>query len=239
MEQKKLEVGTLFEGLWVFIKKEFLRIDSWVLISFVSYFAALCLGMLVGLSFGLEIAYIIYNSDAIFNFQQNPFIAIGFILITLLMLYLSYKIAQKAVGIANALMLNILAAVDDRPLPRFSIRDERLSVLALFFIYFLSIIVGTIFLIIPGIIVLIRFSMSYMIMLDEQCSIKEALQKSWQLTEGNFWQLFVFIFPLLLIGYAVPLLTIFFVFIPLNMWTYGYIYHQLKQNQNNVTLIDR
>lgn len=229
MEQKKLEVSKLFDGLWIFVKEQFKRLDTWAMISCFSYLGALGLGMLIGLLISLNVLYFVFNASVIFDFQQKPLIFIGSIVVTLLVIYLLYKILQKAMGIGNVLMLNILAALENKTLPKFSIRDERLSIIGLLLVYFLLIIVGILLLVIPGIIFLIRFSMSYMIMLDEKCSIKQALEKSWKLTEENFWPMFVFIFPIILISSVFPLFSIVYFFIPLNMWVYGYIYHQLKQ----------
>lgn len=225
MESKKLDVSILFEGLWIFVKEQFKRLDTWAMISCFSFFGAMGLAILIGLLISLAIG----SFAVVFSFFFFPLAFIIPTLLTLAILFISYKLLKKMMGIANALMLNVLAAVENRTLPRFSIRDERLSVLVLGLAYILMIMVGVLLLVIPGIIFLIRFSMSYMIMLEEKCSIKQAMQKSWQLTEGNFWPMFVFIFPMILISSAIPLLAIIYVFIPLNMWIYGYIYRQLKQ----------
>ncbi len=229
MKSQKLEISVVYEGLWAFIKKEFKRIDTWAMISFLTYLGVIGLGLLIGALISLNILYFVFNAPAIFDFQQKPLVFIGSIVVTLLVAYLVYKLLKKMMGIANILMFNVLAAVENKTLPKFSIRDERFGIVGLGFVYLLMIIVGGLFLVVPGIIFLIRFSMSYMIMLDEQCSMKEALQKSWELTEGNFWPIFVFIFPIMLISSVIPLLAIVYMFLPLNMWVYGYIYNQLKQ----------
>jgi hypothetical protein len=225
MEQRKLEVGPLFDGIWIFIKEQLKRLDTWAMISCLSYLGTFGLGMLIGLLIVLAVGSFVVG----YSFFSFPVAFIIPTLFSLVILFLVFKIAKKTIGIANVLMLNILAAVENKTLPKFSIRDERLSISVLALVYCLFIIAGLLLLVVPGIIFLIRFSMAYMIMLDEKCSIKEALQKSWELTEGNFWPMFVFIFPMILIGSLIPLFSIVYFFIPLNMWVYGYIYHQLKQ----------
>lgn len=226
MEPKKLEVSVVYEGLWSFVKKEFKRIDTWAMISFLTYLGALALGALIGILIGCSILSFVVGLPLLLF----PLAFIVPTLLSLVILFLVFKIAQKAMGIANVLMINILAALEDRPLPRFTVRDERLSFLLYIFLFLGILLLGLVCFIIPGVIFLMRCFMGYMIMLEEKCSPLQALQKSWEMTRGNFWPIFVFVFPALLIS-AIPYVSFMFIFMPLNLWVYAYMYNQLKQQQ--------
>ncbi|MBI2344541.1 hypothetical protein HYV10_00515 [Candidatus Dependentiae bacterium] len=239
MEKIKLEISQLYEGLKSFINEQFKRLDIWVMISCISYFAGIGL-IAVGVLFacigfgGFYITNFVFNIFSIFNLQATPLNFIVSIAFMLLFIFIAYKIFQKAIGILNALMLNSLAATEDKELPRFKQRDERLSFLLYSLLYFLIFILGSIFLIIPGIIFFVRFAFGYLIMLDEKCSPFEALKKSWNITEGVFWQIFIFIVPVFLITLFIPLSSIIFLFVPLNFWIFAYLYSQLKAQRSKL-----
>ncbi|MCH5230921.1 MAG: DUF975 family protein [Muribaculaceae bacterium] len=58
-------------------------------------------------------------------------------------------------------------------------------------LYFLAVSIGTFFLIVPGIIAALGFSMTFFIMVDDpNISGIDALQKSWNMMNGQKWNLF-------------------------------------------------
>jgi len=89
------------------------------------------------------------------------------------------------------------------------------------------------FFILPGFYVYIKLMFVSLIMLEEDSTATEAVQKSWQMTTGNFWRLFLLIF-LNTVLQTGSLLTIIG-FIPAT----GFVntaraaaYHQLKVGQS-------
>src|SRR5690349_36539 len=118
MEQRQLEVQQVFEGLWTFIKKQFKHADTWAMISGLSFFGVVGCLLLISFLIGLNVLYFVFNALAIFDFQQNPLIFIGLIVLTLSVMYLVYKLCQKTIGLGNVPMLNTLAAVEDKTLPK-------------------------------------------------------------------------------------------------------------------------
>ncbi|HEX6740698.1 MAG TPA: hypothetical protein VF079_02740 [Sphingomicrobium sp.] len=54
----------------------------------------------------------------------------------------------------------------------------------------LCIVLGLILLVIPGVILLVRWSLGVPIVLSERVSAIEALRESWRATEGRFWPVF-------------------------------------------------
>ena len=60
------------------------------------------------------------------------------------------------------------------------------------FLYGLSILIGVIFLIIPGVILSIRLQFYPYFIVDKGLGPVEALRKSWQITKGTAWNLFIF-----------------------------------------------
>lgn len=237
MESKKLDISQLFEGIKIFVKEEFKRLDTWAMLTIISYLGAVGLTLLSIFCIGLDVIYFVFNYSNIVNFfmvfnvQEKPVIFIISGLITLVALFITYKTMKKAIGIGNIIMVNILAAVQNKTLPKFSQRDERLSFILYIFLFFIGIILGSIFLIVPGVIFFIRCCFGYLIMLDQKCSPLEALKRSWNMTEGNFWPIFIFIIPIFLIQSLIPLIALIFMFIPLNLWIQAYIYNQLKEQE--------
>jgi hypothetical protein len=90
--------------------------------------------------------------------------------------------------------------------------------------------VGFVFLIIPGIIVLVRLSFFGFVILEGETSPVHAIKRSWALTKGRFWSLFAFglvlglidIAGLLLVGVGLLVTT------PLTLIALAHAYHTLK-----------
>ena len=66
----------------------------------------------------------------------------------------------------------------------------------------LGILLGFVFLIVPGLILMVRWSAAFALVLSEDESAGDALGASWEITRGNFWP----IFAALLVG-LVPLVV--------------------------------
>jgi uncharacterized membrane protein len=90
--------------------------------------------------------------------------------------------------------------------------------------------VGLVFLIIPGLIILVRLSFFGFIVIEGEASPVHAIKRSWALTEGRFWQLFAFGLVLVLINIAGALVIGIgsLVTVPLALIALAYAYHKLK-----------
>lgn len=92
------------------------------------------------------------------------------------------------------------------------------------------VIAGLILLIIPGIYVAIRLSMWQYIMIEGEHNPVDAMKKSWKLTEGQVWQLFLLYltqFALMILG-LLALVIGLFVAIPVISLASVYVYKQLS-----------
>lgn len=229
MKVHKLNIKETFNGLIAFSKEEFKRLGTWVMISILSYLGIGVLCLIAGLLIGLNVLYFIFNSPAIFNTQQ-PLVGILSLLATGLNIFIIFKLVQKGIGFSNVLVINAIAAAEGKELPKLKEKDGRLSFLLYTFLFLLITVLGLLFLVIPGVLFYIRFIFGYFIMLEEKCSPIQALKRSWDMTEGHFWQLFVFVAPLACISSFLPPLIIVFMFIPVNAWMIAYLYQQVKEH---------
>lgn len=129
-------------------------------------------------------------------------------------------------------------------------------------IYFIAVAIGTFALIIPGIYLLLRYSMTPLILVDrENIGVFDAMKKSSDIMKGKYWSvlfnfyilglviftvffaIFAITFPLLAISDSLPILTLILfqvVFIisssitrPLGNIGYGVIYTKLLENNSS------
>lgn len=71
-----------------------------------------------------------------------------------------------------------------------------LPMLAVFFIYYMIVLAGSLLLIIPGIFFLVRLILcDYGIMLEDE-GIGGSIKRSWNITKGNWWRLFILMLAL-------------------------------------------
>jgi hypothetical protein len=76
----------------------------------------------------------------------------------------------------------------------------------------IAIICGSLLLIVPGFILLIRWSLSIPAMISHDLGITEGLQRSWELTAGRFWQIAV----AWLIAWGPVLVSLTIIFFPIS-----------------------
>jgi len=247
MAHKKLEVSQLFQGFKIFIKEQFEQIGAWVSISLKAYLGILgwtilgviplswIVGLFIAISENISVELVdlfkVISSQYPFRFFVVIIISLAIFLGSL---YVLYKSVKKIIGFMNVLNFNALAAAENKKLPKFSHKDERISFILLSLLFYIGMLLGTILLIVPGVIFFVRCFFGYLIMLDEKCSPLQAFKKSWNLTQGNFWPIFIIIFPLLLINY-IPYFNIIFIilniFIPIQNWVPAYLYTQLQKQR--------
>jgi hypothetical protein len=108
-----------------------------------------------------------------------------------------------------------------------------LKYVALTFIYCVSVAIGLILLIIPGIYVAIRFKFfTYLVLEHENASIEELIKMTYRLTKNNFWSIFGFI-VLAIIFNLLGLLCLvigLFVTVPITVLASAHMYNKLKEH---------
>jgi uncharacterized membrane protein len=95
----------------------------------------------------------------------------------------------------------------------------------------LVVIVGFCLLILPGIFWAVRLYMFPWVIVDKQVGPFEAMRRSWALTEGSFWNLFllgVLLAGINILG-AIALLLGLLVTIPLSVLAVAYVYRRLDK----------
>ncbi|MGE5380216.1 MAG: YciC family protein [Methylocystaceae bacterium] len=93
------------------------------------------------------------------------------------------------------------------------------GLVAIAFISGIAIVIGFVLLVIPGIILMVKFSLSLPIYVMEDISITSAISRSWQLTKGKGWAIFLvnlifFILIAIVSGVIGMLLAMFGVAVP-------------------------
>lgn len=94
----------------------------------------------------------------------------------------------------------------------------------------LIIAVGFVLLIIPGIYLAIRLQFSTYLVVDKGMTFVDAIKKSWKMTEGQVWNLFLFTLLLILLNIAGALLILIglFVTVPTSGIAAAYVYRKLS-----------
>ncbi|MEW6554437.1 MAG: DUF975 family protein [Actinomycetota bacterium] len=94
----------------------------------------------------------------------------------------------------------------------------------------LMVMVGFIFCIIPGIYLGIRFSFFGYLIIDRNIGPVEAIKRSWEITSGNTWDLFLLgllFFGIILLGVLACVVGLFAA-IPTTMVAHAYVYRRLE-----------
>lgn len=100
----------------------------------------------------------------------------------------------------------------------------------------LLVVVGIIFLVIPGIILAIRLSFGLIIIVDTKNGIISSIKESFNITKGNFWKLLGFWFVTSIINiiglifFGIGLLLT----IPITTFAHIYVYRLLTQNKASI-----
>ncbi len=133
-----------------------------------------------------------------------------------------------------------LAAARDEPVEFgtfFSGMDRLLPGLIAVFIIYVGVFVGMIFLIIPGIIVALGWSLAYPLLADTKLSATEVLSESWSATKGHRMGLVLFGFAacgVVFLG-VLALVVGIFVAIPVLMIAFAEIYMCITGRRNSAS----
>ncbi len=101
-------------------------------------------------------------------------------------------------------------------------------------LYGIAVVIGFILLIVPGIILLLRGSMIYLVLVDEGLGPIETLKRSFVLTKGHTFKIFLFFLVLMLVNIAgFMLLGLGLLFtIPFSLLAWAHLYRQLNPGSN-------
>lgn len=84
----------------------------------------------------------------------------------------------------------------------------------------LAVVVGLIFLIVPGLILLVRFFFTPFLIIDRELSAVDAMKESWELTRGHGWSIFGLVLlaiPILIGGLLLLIVGV----VPATVWIYA------------------
>lgn len=150
--------------------------------------------------------------------------ALFLICVIALVYYLIYQAASYSMVIAR----NVLDVIEGKKMRWFKQRIASHTLLWVGISYTIAMLLGLVCLIIPGLIVMVRFCFANIVVLDKQCGIKDAFVKSWNTTKGYFFVLFVAIMLISILFY-IPYVKWIFYFVPLNSLFIVSLYCQLKK----------
>ena len=104
-----------------------------------------------------------------------------------------------------------------------------LSFIVMYLLFNVIVLIGTAFLIIPGVYLFLRLQFCFISMVDENTGIIESLKRSWSITKGYSLQLFILLLIMILISFigSVALFVGIFIATPLIVLMYVYAYRKL------------
>lgn len=132
---------------------------------------------------------------------RNALSLIGAIVLWLLTIWIPYINVGTTIGImALPLELSRGHIISPTAIFKAEYRKRMGEVFIYVALLYLAVFVGMLFLVIPGVVISIAFSMGIYIMLDYKVNPLEALTQSNELTYGNKWRMF---FGSLLVGLSI------------------------------------
>lgn len=201
-----LKISEVFATSWKQTKSQI-----WVL-------SGLIIGYLI-LSFTLSIFSTPVSSDGLSGFTPGMIIM---------------KIISAIISILFSLgyLKNVFQALDGDE-PQFAAYGQQAHKILTYFcsniLAFLIVLIGLVFLIIPGIYLALRLQFFSAAIVDDNAGIIESLKKSWEITKGHTFSLFLLCLTMIGICIVGCLLFIvgIFVAIPLTYMMYAYVYRKL------------
>jgi uncharacterized membrane protein len=181
------------------------------------------------IKFFIPLLILVFGSSFLFDYLSDLAKKESF-LISFLLTIVGFALSI----IFNLGLIKISLEICDGKEPKIS---DLFSQYRLFFRYFFASILknlitlfGFILLIIPGIILSIRLGLFDYLIVDKNSKIIESLKKSWEITKGSTWNLFLFYFLLGLINLlgVFALIVGLFWSIPTTMIAEAFVYRKLS-----------
>lgn len=164
------------------------------------------------------------------------YVAVGILQIALgksPILSLFVALVRTVVGLVISMgIIKISLEFIDKKKPKLSDLYFTRSILNYFLVSVVKtiiVVIGFILLIIPGIIFSIKLQFASYLVVDKNMGVTEALNKSWEMTKGVKWNLFLFgllIFLINVIGFLCLIIGLV-VTVPLSMVATAYVYRKL------------
>lgn len=108
-----------------------------------------------------------------------------------------------------------------------------LKFIVLAILYVISVLVGTLLLVVPGIYIAIRFKFfPFVVLENENASLHDLIKMSYKVTENHFWQIFFFLLLIGLVNILGLLLLVvgLLVTIPVSLFALAHVYNKLKEH---------
>lgn len=188
--------------------------DSWEIVKKNARLIALLLAVFIGYQF--------LQSAVSNTFRYSALSAVVSIAFTVVALFLEIgfiKIVLKLVDGRTAQFQELWAY------PQYLLRFIGASIL-----YGLIVLGGLILLIIPGIYFALRFQFYSYVLIDKDTGVVDSLRRSWRITEGNVFNLFLFMLLLILLNIlgAIALLVGLLITIPVSFVAVTLLYRKLQ-----------
>lgn len=211
-------IKELLSSCWSLIKAQTDHFGIWVVLSLISY---LCIFTAL-FTWGVCSAVVMIQVSSVLG---RFFIAT--VCVASLVLLLRYVVSYF-----NVLALNALDAAHGRTLRKFEHGVNRMATLGVVVSYVALISIGSVFLIIPGLVFAVRFSLAYLVMLEQGTTVWQSLILSWDLTRGYFVPVAVLLLVISLES-CIPFLNLIF---PVPSFCMANLYVQLNQRKLTATI---
>ena len=124
--------------------------------------------------------------------------------------------------------------------------NDLLAIKSMRFLHYLAallicsvlIIIGCVFLILPGIYIMLRLMLVQYLIVDKDISFDQAIKKSWHLTKGMEWNLLAFVFAMFVImvlGFLALCLGLI-IAIPVTQLSTAYLYLIILENADKLNV---
>ena len=179
--------------------------------------------LLVGLIIGFTI---VYSLLLIFTIpEKGETVGISGIIVSILSLFILCLFIMGYIK-------NCIQTLDGEE-PQFSaygqVSRKLLSFLVAYIILNIIIAIGTALLIVPGIYLGLRLQFFYAFMVDDNAGVIDSFKRSWNITKGHSFKLFILFLIALLIYFigCIAFIAGIFIAIPFTVLMYGYTYRKL------------
>jgi len=153
--------------------------------------------------------------------EKNPLLSLIFTVIkTIVGVSISIGLTRIALDFVDGKKPKVFDVFQTKPLVNYFVVSLATSI---------ATILGLILLIVPGIIISLKLQFATYLVVDKNMGISDALNKSWQITKGTKWNLFLFglLIGVINIVGLLCLIVGLLVTVPISMISTAYVYRKL------------